>query len=222
MIRWWAMLIRRPTCRIDWRAGSGLFCSLRRLRYTTYQVGWCEKSSRVHFPLPLKSSWESFHSNFFYRGSRGRREFRRDWFDQQGDLWGGKEPCHWNWWEIELPFFLLGVFLEFNLNFPLRTGIQNFPEGLAVSLPLHASGFSLGRSFWYGQLSGMVEPIFGVLGECVWIFNEKRWILNFVEFPLLNRCTCRVGCDHNLAYWPVIRSRRNDFHRSRWHSSWGA
>jgi solute carrier family 39 (zinc transporter), member 11 len=44
-------------------------------------------------------------------------------------------------------------------------GIQNFPEGLAVSLPLHASGFSLGKSFWYGQLSGMVEPIFGVLGE---------------------------------------------------------
>jgi solute carrier family 39 (zinc transporter), member 11 len=35
---------------------------------------------------------------------------------------------------------------------------------LAVSLPLHASGFSLGKSFWYGQLSGMVEPIFGVLG----------------------------------------------------------
>lgn len=44
-------------------------------------------------------------------------------------------------------------------------GIQNFPEGLAVSLPLHASGFSLGKSFWYGQLSGMVEPIFGVLGK---------------------------------------------------------
>jgi solute carrier family 39 (zinc transporter), member 11 len=44
-------------------------------------------------------------------------------------------------------------------------GIQNFPEGLAVSLPLHASGFSLAKSFWYGQLSGMVEPIFGVLGE---------------------------------------------------------
>lgn len=33
-----------------------------------------------------------------------------------------------------------------------------------MSLPLHAAGFSLFRSFWYGQLSGMVEPIFGVLG----------------------------------------------------------
>ena len=49
-------------------------------------------------------------------------------------------------------------------NLAIGIGIQNFPEGLAVSLPLHASGFSLAKSFWYGQLSGMVEPIFGVLG----------------------------------------------------------
>lgn len=50
-------------------------------------------------------------------------------------------------------------------NLAIGIGIQNFPEGLAVSLPLHASGFSLAKSFWYGQLSGMVEPIFGVLGK---------------------------------------------------------
>ncbi|XP_053606335.1 zinc transporter ZIP11 [Plodia interpunctella] len=46
----------------------------------------------------------------------------------------------------------------------LGIGIQNFPEGLAVSLPLQAAGFSVWRAFWYGQLSGMVEPVFGVLG----------------------------------------------------------
>ncbi|XP_063382461.1 zinc transporter ZIP11 [Cydia fagiglandana] len=46
----------------------------------------------------------------------------------------------------------------------LGIGIQNFPEGLAVSLPLQAAGFSTWRAFWYGQLSGMVEPVFGVLG----------------------------------------------------------
>ena len=51
-------------------------------------------------------------------------------------------------------------------NLAIGIGIQNFPEGLAVSLPLHASGFSMLKSFWYGQLSGMVEPIFGVLGQC--------------------------------------------------------
>lgn len=49
-------------------------------------------------------------------------------------------------------------------NLAIGIGIQNFPEGLAVSLPLHAAGFSVTRALWYGQLSGMVEPIFGVLG----------------------------------------------------------
>ncbi|MCK5673946.1 MAG: ZIP family metal transporter [Spirochaetales bacterium] len=43
-------------------------------------------------------------------------------------------------------------------------GIQNFPEGLAVSVPLRREGFSRRKSFFYGQLSGVVEPIAGVLG----------------------------------------------------------
>ena len=46
----------------------------------------------------------------------------------------------------------------------LGIGIQNFPEGLAVSMPLMRQGVSPLKSFWYGQLSGMVEPIGGVLG----------------------------------------------------------
>ena len=43
-------------------------------------------------------------------------------------------------------------------------GIQNFPEGLAVSAPLRREGWPLGKSFMYGQFSGMVEPIAGLLG----------------------------------------------------------
>ncbi len=43
-------------------------------------------------------------------------------------------------------------------------GIQNFPEGLAVSAPLRREGMSRMKSFWYGQLSGFVEPIGGVIG----------------------------------------------------------
>lgn len=43
-------------------------------------------------------------------------------------------------------------------------GIQNFPEGVAVSMPLRREGVSIGRSFWYGQLSGIVEPISAVIG----------------------------------------------------------
>jgi len=46
----------------------------------------------------------------------------------------------------------------------LGIGLQNFPEGLAVSVPLRREELSRGRAFWYGQLSGMVEPIAGVLG----------------------------------------------------------
>ena len=43
-------------------------------------------------------------------------------------------------------------------------GIQNFPEGTAVSMPLRREGLSRLKSFWYGQLSATVEPIAGVLG----------------------------------------------------------
>ena len=46
----------------------------------------------------------------------------------------------------------------------LGIGIQNFPEGTAVSVPLRREGFSRFRSFFWGQLSGVVEPIAGVLG----------------------------------------------------------
>jgi ZIP family zinc transporter len=46
----------------------------------------------------------------------------------------------------------------------LGIGIQNFPEGTAVSVPLRREGLSRLKSFWYGQLSGTVEPMAGVLG----------------------------------------------------------
>jgi ZIP family zinc transporter len=43
-------------------------------------------------------------------------------------------------------------------------GLQNFPEGAAVSVPLRREGLSRARAFWYGQLSGFVEPVAGVIG----------------------------------------------------------
>ncbi len=43
-------------------------------------------------------------------------------------------------------------------------GLQNFPEGAAVSIPLRREGFSRSKAFFYGQASGIVEPISGVLG----------------------------------------------------------
>ena len=46
----------------------------------------------------------------------------------------------------------------------LGIGLQNFPEGSAVSIPLLREGYSRKKAFFYGQLSAIVEPIFGVIG----------------------------------------------------------
>ena len=46
-------------------------------------------------------------------------------------------------------------------------GIQNFPEGAAISLPLRQEGLPAWKSFLYGALSGVVEPIFGILAVLV-------------------------------------------------------
>ena len=51
-------------------------------------------------------------------------------------------------------------------------GIQNFPEGFAVAMPLRRHGVSRRKSFWYGQLSAIVEPIFGVLGAIAVVYME--------------------------------------------------
>ncbi|XP_042688734.1 zinc transporter ZIP11 [Centrocercus urophasianus] len=57
-------------------------------------------------------------------------------------------------------------------NLAIGIGIQNFPEGLAVSLPLRGAGFSTWKAFWYGQLSGMVEPLAGILGAFAVVMAE--------------------------------------------------
>jgi len=46
----------------------------------------------------------------------------------------------------------------------LGIGLQNFPEGLAVAMPLRREGMSRFRAFFYGQASGAVEPVAGVIG----------------------------------------------------------
>lgn len=51
-------------------------------------------------------------------------------------------------------------------------GIQNFPEGAAVSIPLRREGLSRTKSFLYGQASGLVEPIAGVIGAALVMFVQ--------------------------------------------------
>lgn len=60
----------------------------------------------------------------------------------------------------------------------LGIGLQNFPEGMAVSIPLRREGFSRKKSFFYGQLSGVVEPIAGVLGAILVI--KMRTLLPYL------------------------------------------
>lgn len=54
----------------------------------------------------------------------------------------------------------------------LGIGIQNFPEGVAVSLPLRRDGMKRSKSFWYGQLSGIVEPVSAVYGAAAVILVQ--------------------------------------------------
>lgn len=50
------------------------------------------------------------------------------------------------------------------ISLAIGIGIQNFPEGFAVSMPLRRQGLSRFKSFWYGQMSAVVEPIAAVIG----------------------------------------------------------
>lgn len=61
-------------------------------------------------------------------------------------------------------YSLEGATLTSAMIIALGIGLQNFPEGTAVSVPLRREGMSRKKAFFYGQLSGLVEPISGVIG----------------------------------------------------------
>ena len=69
----------------------------------------------------------------------------------------------------------------------LGIAIQNFPEGAAISLPLRQEGVSTGRSFLYGALSGLVEPLFGILVVLAagTIEPFMPWLLSFAAGTML-------------------------------------
>jgi ZIP family zinc transporter len=63
-----------------------------------------------------------------------------------------------------LAYGIEGATLQAACMLALGIGLQNFPEGTAVSVPLRREGMSRSRAFFYGQLSGAVEPVAGVAG----------------------------------------------------------
>lgn len=66
-------------------------------------------------------------------------------------------------------------------------GLQNFPEGIAVALPLRGEGFSRVRALWYGQLSAAVEPVAAIVGAAavVMIAPILPWALAFAAGAML-------------------------------------
>lgn len=69
----------------------------------------------------------------------------------------------------------------------LGIGIQNFPEGAAISLPLRQEGLSVRKSFFMGCLSGVVEPVFGLLMVLIaaWIAPAMPWLLAFAAGAMM-------------------------------------
>ena len=69
----------------------------------------------------------------------------------------------------------------------LGIGIQNFPEGAAVALPLRQGGWSRPRAFVGGMLSGAVEPVFGVLAAlaAAGVDPLMPWLLSFAAGAML-------------------------------------
>ncbi len=77
-----------------------------------------------------------------------------------------------------LKYGLDGATMASALMLALGIGIQNFPEGAAVSLPLKRNNMKTSKAFFLGQLSGIVEPIFAFLGALLAI--KLRLILPFI------------------------------------------
>lgn len=69
----------------------------------------------------------------------------------------------------------------------LGVGIQNFPEGAAIALPLYQQGVSRRKAFFMGAMSGMMEPVFGVLTVLAVgsVTQLLPWLLSFAAGAML-------------------------------------
>lgn len=68
---------------------------------------------------------------------------------------------------------LSGASVAAALALALGIGIQDIPEGAAISLPLRREGLSRTRSFWWGQLSGLVEPLAAMVGAAAVLLTQS-------------------------------------------------
>ena len=74
-----------------------------------------------------------------------------------------------------------GITIWSALSIALGIGIQNFPEGACISLPMRRDGYSRRKAFFYGQLSAIVEPIAGIMGV-LFVFAVKSVLPILLSF----------------------------------------
>lgn len=75
-------------------------------------------------------------------------------------------------------YHLDGATIMSAIGLAIGIGIQNFPEGASISMPLRREGMSRSKAFFYGQLSAIVEPISGVIGAVLVL--KIRTVLPFL------------------------------------------
>lgn len=92
------------------------------------------------------------------------------------------------------------------LGLAIGIGIQNFPEGASVALPLRSAGRSRIRSFAYGALSGIVEPIFAVVGFflAVYVSALQPWLLAFAAGAMIFVVVNDLIPDAGLRAFPAL------------------
>lgn len=94
----------------------------------------------------------------------------------------------------------------------LGIGLQNFPEGAAVSIPLRREGLTRMKSFLYGQASGIVEPMAGVIGAAMVTSMEAilPYALAFAAGAMLYVVVeelipeAQSGGEHESVHWATV------------------
>ena len=91
------------------------------------------------------------------------------------------------------------------LSLAIGISIQNFPEGTAVSIPLHEQGMSKTKAFLYGSFSGIVEPLFAIVGLFVassftmllpWLLAFSAGVMIYVTIDELLPAARKEGHEH--------------------------
>ena len=90
--------------------------------------------------------------------------------------------------DLEISLLISSIMLAFGI------GIQNFPEGVATTLPFRRDGVSKGRALFLGQISGVVEPFAGVFG-CIFAIYVKSilpFLLSFSAGAMVVTCVSEL------------------------------